>query len=62
MNDVSKLPQTARQLAEKEFAAEQRKEDVIRFKELLSKKAKAEKIVAAIQAEIDDLEAELSDG
>jgi hypothetical protein len=50
--------------AKKEAAAELRGEQVeeakIRFKEKLSELADAEKMVANIQREIEDLEAELS--
>lgn len=58
MNDLVR-EQSARELAEEEFAEEQKKRDVSRFKELYRSLDKARKVVKAIEAEIADLEDEL---
>ena len=53
---------TALQIAEQEFAREKQEENVRKFKQLLLSKDKAEKILAGIDAEIEDLKARINDG
>lgn len=57
---VANMKKSAREIAEAEFKEEKQKSDVARYKELLEKRHKAQKVLDAIDLEIQDLDAELN--
>lgn len=59
MSDISGA--TAKQIAEAEISSERREADVDRFKDLFRRRDTARKVLRAIDLEIEDLEAQLSE-